>query len=180
MGFLVLTISGAMAGAWVCWGACAEAESSEGAAVKVMATPRRPSPSSVTRTTWPFCSVWIALGDLLKGEYDGDLHAAGITIELGMEQDARARNVEGGGDFLGAVGFGLDGADANGRRDQGAAFYTAVLRALVSGRSRGRRSVVALFGDKLFGYRIHFRDNLFVGDIGGAGFLAVRGGRRIV
>ena len=121
-----------------------------------------------------------SFGRFAEGEYDGDLHAAGITIELGMEQDARARNVEGGGDFLGAVGFGLDGADANGRRDQGAAFYTAVLRALVSGRSRGRRSVVALFGDKLFGYRIHFRDNLFVGDIGGAGFLAVRGGRRIV
>ena len=120
-----------------------------------------------------------SFGRFAEGEYDGDLHAAGITIELGMEQDARARNVEGGGDFLGAAGFGLDGADANGRRDQGAAFYTAVLRALVSGRSRGRRSVMALFGDKLLGYRIHFRDNLFVGDFGGARFFAARERRRI-
>ncbi len=71
-------------------------------------------------------------------------------------------------------------ADANGSGDQRAAFLTAILRALVCGRSRGGGSVVALFGDKFFSYRVHFRDDLFFDNFGDAGIFAVGERRRIV
>lgn len=106
-------------------------------------------------------------------KYDGDLHAAGIAIELRVEEDAGARNVEGGGDFLGATGLGCDGANPNGRGDQGAAFLTTILWTFVCGDCRGRGRMVALLGDKFFRDGIHFRDDLFFGGFAGVGIFVL-------
>src|SRR5271155_3986382 len=96
-----------------------------------------------------------------------------------MEEDAGARDVEGGGNFLVAGGFRHDGADANRSRNEGAAFDAAILGPLVRERCSGCRRVVTLFGDKLFGDRVHFRDDLFLGDFGCAAVFAVSAGGRI-
>ena len=110
---------------------------------------------------------------------DGDLHPAGIAIELGVEEDAGARNVEGGGDFLVAGGFRDHGAHANGSRDERAAFLTAILRALVRGSCRGCGRVMALFGDEFFGDGIHFRDEVFFGGFTRIRIFVLAGGGRI-
>src|SRR5271156_4086774 len=65
-------------------------------------------------------------GGFVIGEHDGDVHAALIGIENGVEKNAVARNVDGGGDFVGATGGDMNAAHADGRGNQGAALATAV------------------------------------------------------